>query len=114
MVIPGTDAGAAGNARAVGGLTQDAAFRTNVGVFNSRGTAVQARVRIFSAQGTVVYDQTWSLGPYGQAHVGLPDLGITSIEGGTMRVDGLGVIAYATPVDNGSGDAAYLEAQPIQ
>jgi hypothetical protein len=106
--------GTSGSARAVSGLVQDTAFRTNVGVFNATGAVVQARVRIFNAQGVAVYDQTWSLGPFGQSQVGLPNIGINAIDAGTMRVDGAGVIAYATPVDNGCGDAAYLEARPIE
>lgn len=106
--------GASGSARAASGLVQNAAFRTNVGVFNATSNAIQVRARIFSAQGTTVYDQVWNLGPFGQYQVGLPNLGVTALDAGTLRVDGAGVIAYATPVDNSNGDAAYLEAQPIE
>jgi len=101
-------------ARAVGGLVENSAFRTNVGVFNAMGSTRQARVRIFNAVGTVLYDQIWTLGPYGQSQVSLPNLGINALEGGALRVDGAGVLAYVTPADNVSGDAAFLEAGPIQ
>jgi len=53
--------GTSGSARAVAGLVQNAAFRTNVGMFNTTSSTVQARMRIFDAQGTVLYDQTSSL-----------------------------------------------------
>jgi hypothetical protein len=107
-------AGPSGVTRAVTGLVQNAAFRTNVGVFNATGQTVNALVQIYDAAGTPLYVQTWTLGPFGQFQVGLPNLGINSLEGGTMRVAGPGIIAYATPVDNVNGDAAYLEARTIQ
>jgi len=106
--------GTSGSSRAVSGLVQNAAFRTNVGTFNTTGSTVQVRMRIFDAQGTVLYDQSSSLGPYGQSQVALTTLGINALEAGAMRVDGLGVLAYATPADNVSGDAAFLEAKPVQ
>ncbi|MBZ5588437.1 MAG: carbohydrate binding domain-containing protein [Acidobacteriia bacterium] len=105
---------ASATASAVGGLVENAAFRTNVGVFNAMGSTRQARVRIFDSAGTVLYDQTWTLGPYGQSQVSLPSLGISSLEGGALRVDGAGVLAYVTPADNVSGDAAFLEARPVE
>jgi hypothetical protein len=99
--------------RAASGIVQDADFRTNIGVFNPTSAAVQARVRVFDASGVVVYDQTWSLGAFGHRQESLSKLGINDLSGGTLVIDGPGVIGYVTPVDNTSGDAAYFEAQPL-
>jgi hypothetical protein len=99
--------------RAASGIVQSTKFRTNVGVFNPTSGTVQARVRILSANGAILYDQTWTLGAFGHRQESLSQLGITTLVSGTLLVEGTGLIAYITPVDNSTGDAAYFEAQPL-
>ncbi len=102
-----------GSRFAVSGLVQGAAFRTNVGVVNTTAAQATVRIRVLAADGSTVADVSWVMGPYGWRQVALTDLGVSSLDGGTLLVDGAGVIGYATPVDQTTGDSVYLRAQPL-
>ncbi len=102
-----------GSRFAVSGLVQGAAFRTNVGVVNTTAVQATVRIRVLAADGSTAADVSWVIGPYGWRQVALPDLGVGSLDGGTLLVDGGGFIGYATPVDQTTGDSVYLYAQPL-
>ncbi len=102
-----------GSRFAVSGLVQGAAFRTNVGVVNTTAAQATVRVRVLAGDGSTVAAATWTIGPYGWRQVALTDLGVSTLDRGTLAVDGAGILAYATPVDQTTGDSMYLPAQPL-
>jgi hypothetical protein len=97
----------------VGGLRQDGAYRTNVGVVNPTSAAADVELIVVDATGDRVADVTWTLGPYGARQASLASLGVTTLAGGSLVVQGANVLAYASPVDNATGDSTYLPARPV-
>lgn len=112
--IPASRAGSAGETR-LPGVFQNASLRTNVGVLNTSGNQVTLEIRVFDANGGQLSLTGWSLQPYEQRQVGLPVLGVDSLEGGTVtfRVTSGGgsILGYASTVDQLSGDAIYNAAR---
>jgi hypothetical protein len=93
-------------------------FRTNIAVVNTTGETITAEIDLYHADGTYVGTVTVDLQPYDYqqvndvfAHAGALDVADgyavvrTTTEGGAF-------IAYASVVDNRSGDAVLLLAQP--
>ncbi len=112
--IPASRAGSAGETL-VPGVFQNAVLRTNIGVLNTSGTTVTLEVRVLDANGNQMSFTGWSLQPYEQRQVGLPVLGVSSLNGGsvTFRVTSAGgsILGYASTVDQVSGDAIYNAAR---
>jgi len=112
--IPASRAGSAGQTL-VPGVFQNAVLRTNVGVLNTSSTTVTLEVRILDAGGNQMSLTGWSLQPYEQRQVGLPVLGVSSLDGGsvTFRVTSASgsILGYASTVDQVSGDAIYNAAR---
>jgi len=79
-------------------------FRTNLGAANTGSEPVTARFTAFSAEGTelAIFDRT--LQPFELLQFPLP------VNAARVRVDG-NVLAYASVVDNRSGDAIYVPAR---
>jgi hypothetical protein len=89
-------------------------FRTNIGIVNLIGTRTEIEIDLFAADGTDLGTVTRTLKPYDHRQVNdafhaagaddVPDgyaVVRTTTEGGSF-------IAYASVVDNGSGDAVFL------
>lgn len=97
------------------GLFQSAGFRTNVGVLNSSNSDITVAVRILDGSGAQAAEASWTLLPYEQRQASLSSLGVPSLEGGTcvftITSGPESFLAFASVVDNGSGDAVYIEAR---
>ncbi len=97
--------------------TRTSGFRTNIGAVNLTGTATQVTVELFAGDGTRLGQIRLDLPPWG--HVQASDV-FASVSAGTLddafavlHADNSGAryLAYASVVDNRSGDPVYLPAQ---
>jgi len=111
------DAVQPGLAGALPQLEQDASFRTNIGLLNVTSLDVTVDVDLYRGSGELLGTHTVDLGPYEMVQVDRIFTTVTGdpVEGGyaVVRVrtaDGK-VLAYASVVDNGSGDPIYVPAQ---
>jgi PKD repeat protein len=125
LQVPGfTDADAASKTGAykrllLGGLVSNDSYRTNVALFLQSGTSGRCTVRVLSEAGLEVARQDVGLGG-ATTFVQLNDAVLFgSLPGNKDRLaividsfDGSPISAYATVVDNKSGDATFLKAQP--
>ena len=124
LQVPGfTEADAASKTGAnrrllLGGLVSNASYRTNVALFLQSGTSGRCTVRVLSASGVELGHQDIAFGGT-TTFVQLDDSALFgSITGNKDRLavvidsfDGSPISAYATIVDNTSGDATFLKAQ---
>ena len=79
-------------------------FRTNLGAANTGAVPAVARFTAFSADGAVLSTTERVLQPLELVQFPL------SVDAARVRVEGA-VLAYASVVDNRSGDAIYISAQ---
>jgi hypothetical protein len=79
-------------------------FRTNLGAANTGIPPVLARFTYLSAEGVVLGTTSRLLGPFELTQFPLP------VSAARVRVEG-DVLAYASVVDNRSGDAIFVPAQ---
>jgi len=93
------------------GVFQGTDYRTNVGVINTSDVQVDITVAITGADGHELASEDWSLKPYGQKQVSVKTMGVNSAQGGfvtmTRTSTGGAFRAYATVVDQKTGDAVY-------
>jgi len=95
-------------------LRRNEAFRTNVGVANLTEEQVKVRVDYFRADGTSMGHSTYTVPPlsFHQHTKALP--GTEAVTGGFARITsqtpGARYLAYASVVDEGSGDPVYMPA----
>ncbi|HJQ38409.1 MAG TPA: hypothetical protein VKB93_14825 [Thermoanaerobaculia bacterium] len=99
-------------------LAQSSAFRTNVGIVESAGRSASAVVSIFNATGIKLLDlpQTLAAGQQLQLNALLAQNNITLSDGrAEVRVTGGDgkVTAYASIVDNGTGDPFLVSGTPL-
>lgn len=107
-----------GNGQAfVGGVRNDARFRTNIGVVNASSMSIAVRAEVFDAVGHVVGSTVLNILPWSSSQVSVdPFLG--SLSAGYVRFycltvgDGIQWVAYASVADNVSGDGVHLEERP--
>ena len=127
LQVPGfTDLDAASKTGAnkrllLAGLVSNASYRTNISVFLQSGTSGRCTVRVLSELGVELARQDVGFGG-STTFVQLNDnnTGIFSSLSGTRErldvvidsFDGAPISAYATIIDNTSGDATFLKAQP--
>lgn len=97
------------------GVFENADNRTNVGVLNTSSSPVTVAVTIRNAQGNVAGQGTWNLLPYEHRMVNVGALGATAVDGGVAvfeRTSQAGSFrAFASVVDNHTGDSVYVEAR---
>jgi hypothetical protein len=105
-----------------GGLVQlqeNASFRTNIGVLNLTGESVDLEIHLFSGDGSLFGVKDATLRPYEMEQYDkiFDDVGAGSVDSGyaVVRVvtEAGKVLAYASVVDNRSGDPVYVSAQPV-
>jgi len=100
------------------GLYQNDQFRTNIGVLNTSPQTITLLLTIRGSRGEVVNGFMWSLPPYGHRQVPLANYGLTNLNGGTAVFSltaGSGSFrAYASTVDEVTGDAVYNAAQDAE
>jgi len=93
------------------GVYQGADYRTNVGVVNTSGVQTDVKVVIVGAGGGQLASEEWSLKPYEQKQVAVTSMGVNAASGGFVTVTQMGTTgsfqAYATVVDQKTGDAVY-------
>lgn len=99
------------------GLQQTDGFRTNIGVLNSAGWADSPSLKIFSSDGDYVGQVNTELGPFGVHQINNV---LDKVDGGATDY-GYAVLdtchwikAYASVIDNQTGDAVYLPAQILE
>ena len=115
-----TGAGASGNTRLVlTGLRSDAAYRTNLALFVTGGTAGGwCRVRVYAPEGTLLKDVPVEVRPVMQISGSSLLAGIPGTLARYSLVidnfdDGITVGGYATIIDNASADSTFVKAQPV-
>jgi hypothetical protein len=115
-----TGAGASGNTRLVlTGLRSDAAYRTNLALFVTSGTAGGwCRVRVYAPEGTLLKDVPVEVRPVMQISGASLVAGISgSLPRYSLVIDnfdeGLTVGGYATIIDNASADSTFVKALPV-
>ncbi len=97
------------------GVYQNSAWRTNVGALNTSARTVEVDVVVRDATGTAVGSATWTLPPWGHRMVSVTDLGVTTLEGGTVlftRTSTSGsFLGFTSIADNDSGDSVFNAAR---
>ena len=92
-------------------------FRSNVGFFNPNQTAVTVRLEARDAAGNVIGSNVLTLQPLSQQQNSIgtyfPGVNVSNTENLTLSFDAsAGIFAYASEVDNTSGDTFLIPAQP--
>jgi hypothetical protein len=110
--LPAESSVASGSSLQLIHLDSDATFRTNVGLTETAGDSVSARVTLIDASGGELFQTVVGLGPRENRQLSLAQLGAPATENARVRVDvisGSGrLLAYASVVDNRTGDAIYV------
>lgn len=114
--VPEVDAVSDDAVGIVAGLRQSAAYRSNLGMVNVTPFAVQARVTYVGGNGQTLGSERWRLPGHGrrQATGALPvaaDVASAHIE---VETPGGRVLAYASVIDNRTGDPTYLPAEVLR
>jgi len=96
-------------------LTRSSAFRTNIGVANPEGQALVCKIRLFDAGGTPLGNElSVSLKPWGWRQ--LTNIFPSDVEDGfaelTVETPGGKLFAYASVVDNVTGDPVFVREAP--
>jgi hypothetical protein len=114
--VPGEDADIASTGwRWLIGLYESDQFRTNVGFVNASPFAAEVIVELYARDGTYLGDTQVDLPPYGYKQLNRVFTEITDddVENGSIRISSSGspIIAYASVVDNSTGDGTYKRAR---
>jgi len=114
--IPGRTAAqgiAAGRKGYLMQLHQNSAYRTNIGFLNPSSATLTLRVDLYDEGGTLLGTLNYTLNPYDQYQEGQIFTKVTSssVTNGRAEVKATGgpVLAYASVVDNATGDGTYIE-----
>ncbi len=105
----------AGAARSIGGVREDAAFRTNLVLLNVTGSALDVDVALYGAEGSALGTKRYTLPPLGMTQVSrvVRDIGVSGATAGA-RVDlstptsSGAFAAYASAIDNVTNDPRTL------
>jgi len=101
-------------------LEETASFRTNLGLVNPAADEVTVEVRLFGTAGDRIGVLTYSLPPRGVIQINrvLTEIGVNEATGVRSVIDvetgGGQVLAYASMVDNGTGDPVFQTASTLQ
>ena len=116
--IPGFPLASALTAEASGeiaGLVETDAYRTNLGFLNASPSTVSVRADFRDDAGALLGTKSWTLAPYSQTQSNqvLKGVSTSPVPGAraTISLQGGGaVFAYASVVDNRTGDPVFLPA----
>ncbi|MFI5142418.1 MAG: BACON domain-containing protein [Thermoanaerobaculales bacterium] len=92
-------------------LTENALYRTNIGITNTGSTNASVTVTLFDGQGNVRWTDSRSYAPGGFYQYQQPYLLVGGIDQGYAKVTvnaGSGVAAYASVIDVGTGDPTTI------
>jgi hypothetical protein len=94
-------------------LHQNSAYRTNIGFLNPTSATLTLRVDFYNESGDFLGTQNYTLAPYEQFQDNQVFTKVTgtSVTNGRAEVKTTGgpVLAYASVVDNATGDGTYIE-----
>jgi hypothetical protein len=94
------------------GLEESASYRTNLGLVNTSTEATVATVELRDAGGTIIGTVTRDLLPRSMVQIAAPFSTWGGVVDGRATVSSdNGVIAYASVVDNATGDATTVLAR---
>ena len=91
-------------------------FRTNIGFVNATGSSIEVKVEMYAGEGTRLGEKTYTLKPFeydqvsdifGQVTNGEVENGFAVV---STTTSGARFFAYASVVDNRSGDPVYIPA----
>ena len=117
-VVATTDGLLATQAAYLVGLTENSAFRTNIGVVNTGSASATVLVELFDSKGTKLasYFANPAVGQWAQeTQPFLNKAGQTAMDGGFAKVtvqSGTGVFALASVIDNVTNDPTPVSMQP--
>jgi hypothetical protein len=116
-VAPSASPLAAGIPSMLAGLANNAAYRSNIGVFNDSGFPATALIRIFGADGGELASTSIQIPPFSLVQKPVRDFA-PAFDAGYAIVTASGdpammSIAYGTVADNGTSDASYFESVPL-
>jgi hypothetical protein len=103
-----------GDTAYVAGINQSTRFRTNVGAVNASDDPITVRARVYSDDGTIQGTKSFALQPWSHAQVSVasfaPNFGTGYVKWDCPS-SGWGIqwVAYASVVDNTTGDAVFIE-----
>ncbi len=92
-------------------LTEDSAYRTNIGITNTSVLFSNVTVTLYDASGNQVWQDTHNYPPGGFYQYQQPFLAVGGIASGYAKVtvnSGSGVVAYASVTDNNTGDPTTI------
>lgn len=96
-------------------LESSASYRTNLGAVEAAGESAVVRVRVFDAAGAQLFTKDVPLAAFGQMQFNAANEGCPAFANGRASfevVSGAGrILAYASVVDNLSGDPVYIPAE---
>ncbi len=96
------------------GLEQTSAFRTNVGLANPSCQTSFVVLTYFDSEGNFLKQDTKELEPHGMYQFNWPLDNLGDVVNGRVEIQSdNGVLAYASRVDNETGDAASMVAQRV-
>jgi hypothetical protein len=119
--VPGLGEGAAvraGDQARLIQLTENAAYRTNIGFESVTPTPVDVTVDLYEAGGAFLGTRTFTLQPFGSAQATeiLPQIGVDAVDDAYAVVHsntpGASFFTYAAVVDNSSGDSITVLPGP--
>lgn len=107
--IPGASESEAGTRQTIYNLVQNSAFRTNLGVVNTKVTPANVLITVFNANGGTMGQVPVQLGAYGWRQVNriIEQFGTTSNAYAIITSDSP-ILSYASVVDNLTGDPYYV------
>lgn len=117
QLIPGADSqegiGSGDAALSISQIENTAGFRSNIGFAEVAGESGEVRVRYYNASGDVAADAAYAIAPFGHVQTRV------SASGEALRAEvtvsgAARVLAYASVVDNHSGDAVFIPAARIR
>ena len=97
------------------GLEESGAFRTNLGLVNTSIQSCAVTVELYSASGARLATVARTLPPRGMEQLAAPFAAVGGVVDGRVVVTSdHGVVAYASVVDNATGDATTVLARKIR
>jgi hypothetical protein len=99
------------------GLSNNAGYRANIGVFNDSASPASVSIDVFDSSGTALGSFDVALAPYSLGQKAVKDF-TPSFDSGYAVLHpsgaaGMSLVAYAAVADNGTSDSTYFEAVPL-